>query len=163
MYDNKPVTIRDGEPDRNSKVAARMCYIPAQTIAPGAEDTKDKIPNDGNDKTPAEQEDAAGVDKRSREGKDIILTRDESKAIVDYLGHRQELEEYVRLTPALANASSTPGTSFSALDLVQRKTLLQNLEFYLDNGVISGLLCRYVNGVSWRRGKHGSRRDESMS
>lgn len=152
MYDNKPAT--DGEPDRNSKAASDMCYIPEQvspTPTP-ADKAKEATAGAKLGNTPAEQQ---GQDSRDR--KDITLTPTETQAIAQYLDYRSELKEYVRLTPAVANANSTPGTAFSALDFMQRKTLLQSLEFYLDNGVICGILCRYANGLSWRRGKHGGR------
>ncbi|KAK0528578.1 hypothetical protein OC835_004615 [Tilletia horrida] len=102
----------------------------------------------------ATQKDAADVAKK--EGKTIQLLDGEIFAIKDYLELREEgVEESLRLTPPMGNEHmvSPPGKMFTALDFVQPTSMIKSVRITVHEGVICGLVCRYTNGLSWKRGR----------
>ncbi|KAK0525304.1 hypothetical protein OC834_005220 [Tilletia horrida] len=90
----------------------------------------------------------------ARDPRTIKLLADEIVAIKEFLDLREEgVEESLRLTPPMGNeAKVPPGQMFTALDFVQPTSRLRSVRIAVLDGVICGLVCKYDNGVSWKRG-----------
>ncbi|KAK0569610.1 hypothetical protein OC861_000790 [Tilletia horrida] len=89
------------------------------------------------------------------DGNTVSLNSMERVAISKYLDARDDgIEQRLRLTPPLGSErhGRPPGKLFSALDFVQIDFLLQSIKITVIEGVISGIACRYMNGISWKRG-----------
>ncbi|CAD6891723.1 unnamed protein product [Tilletia caries] len=89
------------------------------------------------------------------DGNVVLLNHAEKLAISKFLDARDEgVEATLRLTPPLGSEQvpHPPGTLFNALDFVQPEFLLQSIKITITEGVVSGIACRYANGISWKRG-----------
>ncbi|KAK0556572.1 hypothetical protein OC844_005814 [Tilletia horrida] len=92
---------------------------------------------------------------KARDPRTVLLLADEIVAIKEFLDLREEgVEESLRLTPPMGNEAieAPPGQMFTALDFVQPNSRLGSVRIALLDGVICGLVCKYDNGVSWKRG-----------
>ncbi|PWN43858.1 hypothetical protein IE81DRAFT_61632 [Ceraceosorus guamensis] len=86
----------------------------------------------------------------------LQLFKDEVKGLETFLAARGDgIEESIRLTPLIGNQETVPapGSLFSSLDFVKPGFLLKSLTVKMNEGVVCGLICKYTNGLSWRRGK----------
>ncbi|KAE8229232.1 hypothetical protein CF326_g5803 [Tilletia indica] len=129
--------------DTPSTTAHRMCLVrkPAENASSGQAPS-----DDGKNK-------ATEVIASSRMV--IKLLREELIAIEKFLSARDEgIEDSLRLTPPMGNEWSNPppGNLFTALDFVQPAFVLRSVTVTVSDGIVSGLVCKYINGISWRRG-----------
>ncbi|KAL9933580.1 hypothetical protein V8E36_007756 [Tilletia maclaganii] len=135
------------EDESSTAVACRMCFVRKPEAKKDVGDNGTKKVEDGKDKT--------AETKAEADGRSVILLSQESKAIAKYLASRDDgIEDSLRLTPPLGSEKSSPppGTAFTALDFVQPTFLIESVRITLTDGVVSGLACRYANGMSWKRG-----------
>ncbi|KAE8262350.1 hypothetical protein A4X03_0g2526 [Tilletia caries] len=131
--------------DSSSDVAHRMCIVKKPIGA--------AVSNASNASGADDNKEAASTVTSS--GKTIKLLRQENNAIEMFLAARDEgVENSLRLTPPMGNELSNPvpGTLFTALDFIQPSLLLRKVTATVTEGVISGLSCKYTNGLSWKRG-----------
>ncbi|PWN86839.1 hypothetical protein FA10DRAFT_289427 [Acaromyces ingoldii] len=85
----------------------------------------------------------------------LRLFADEATSIDKFLASRDPgIEDTLRLTPLIGNQDTVPcpGDLFSALDFVRPDFLLSQVTVTMHEGVMAGLVCRYANGLAWRRG-----------
>jgi len=134
--------------DAPSTTVGRMCII--KKPAEPAQTAKKDSTTAAKDKDKKDATSAVVPNKR-----DIVLLAAETEVIDRFLAAREDgVEASLRLTAPLGNelAVPTPGNLFTALDFVQPSFLIRSVAITVTEGVVTGLSCKYTNGLSWKRG-----------